>query len=99
MEAIIPMIALGGLAYSMGEEPDKTKTKQRTRTRDKPAEGYTNMNRGNTVPGSVPDSYPVPQQQQRGQDIQQRKSDPYATHAHTSSNTAAAKYFVRVARI
>jgi hypothetical protein len=94
METIIPMIALGGLAYSMGGDADKTKTKQKSLAKPiNRSEGYTNMNRSNGVPGSVPDSYPVPQQQQRGADLQQRKSDPYATHAHTSSNTAAANYF------
>jgi len=93
MEVIIPIVALGGLAYSMGEESDKTNTKQKSRTRDKASEGYSNMNRGNGVPGSVPDSYPVPQQQQRGAELQQQQIDPYSTHAHTSSNNAAANYF------
>ena len=93
MEAIIPIVALGGLAYSMGGESDKTNTKQKSRTRDKATEGYSNISRAGNVPGSVPDSYPVPQQQQRGADLQQQQNDPYATHAHTSSNNAAAKYF------
>jgi hypothetical protein len=93
MESIIPLMAIGGLAYSMGDESKKSNTKQAPRSRDT-AEGYTNMNRGNNVPGSVPDSYPVPQQQQSKVDLrQQNTTDPYATHAHTSSNTAAASYF------
>ena len=74
MEAIIPIVALGGLAYSMGGESDNTNTKLKSRSRDKASEGYSNMNRGNNVPGSVPDSYPVPQQQQRGAELQQRQN-------------------------
>ena len=93
MESIIPILALGGLAYSMGDDSKISKTKQTPRPRNR-TEGYTNMNRGNNVPSSVPDSYPVPQQQQSKVELRQQKtSDPYATHAHTSSNTAAASYF------
>jgi len=86
------MIALGGLAYSMGGEGDSTTGTGSSRPR-KNAEGYVNMNGGNGVASSVPDSYPVSQQQQRALGQKKQEQDPYATHAHTSSNTAAAAYF------
>lgn len=106
MEVLIPIIAIGGLAYSMNDKPVKTgSTKSTGRVQRKTdtntntsTEGYVNMNGGNGVASSVPDSYPVTQQQQLGQQKGQNNNNnqsngPYTTHAHTSSNTAAASYF------
>jgi len=116
MEVLIPIIAIGGLAYSMNDKPVKTgstkstgrvqrKTNTKTNTNTS-TEGYANMNGGNGVASSVPDSYPVTQQQQLGQRQQlgqqkgqnnnnnnNQSNGPYTTHAYTSSNTAAASYF------
>ena len=94
MEVIIPMVALSGLAYSMGGGDANA-----SRNNTQKTEGYKNINRGNGVPTSVPDSFPVTQQQKMGQQSQQRggagqgQGGPYTTHAYTSSNTASADYF------